>query len=119
MALSRKLDPSGLVVTRATGVLTAEDLTAKAPSLAPELVDLREIDDFDVTADAIRELAQRAIRNAERLRPGRMAFLVSSDAVFGMCRMFQALVDGSALEVRVFRDPPEAYAWLGISAAGK
>jgi hypothetical protein len=115
MALSRTTEASGLVVTRGDGVLTAFDLLARPGSTSPELLDLREVEDFPVTAEAIRELAEKIVRRAERSRPGRLAVLVSSDPVFGMFRMLQALVDGSGLELQVFREPREARAWLGVA----
>ena len=113
MALISRLEPTGLVVTRATGVLTASDLTEKQAHPTPELLDLREIEDFAVTAEGIRELAEHAASRAEQLAPGRLAVLVASDTVFGMFRMLQALLDGTGIEIRVFRDPAQAYAWLG------
>jgi hypothetical protein len=56
------------------------------------------------------------VRSAERARPGRVAVLVSSDTVFGLFRMLQALVDGSPLELCVFRDPAQANAWLSTAS---
>jgi hypothetical protein len=47
--------------------------------------------------------------------PGtRRAFVASSDATFGMARMFALQSDGVGQTIEVFRDLRSAEAWLGL-----
>jgi hypothetical protein len=47
-----------------------------------------------------------------RFAPMRWALLVERAVDFGMGRMAEALLDASAIELRVFQDPVEAEAWV-------
>jgi hypothetical protein len=76
----------------------------------PELVDCRGLSTL-FSADDLRALAARMERPASP-RPWRCAVLVSSDVVYGLARMYDAFVDAAPIEVRPFRDPAEATAWL-------
>jgi hypothetical protein len=59
----------------------------------------------------VRELADFTVgsRPGER---GRNAFLVASEVTYGLCRMYEMLVDTSKLEHQVFRDHAAAVEWL-------
>lgn len=50
--------------------------------------------------------------NAQRLRCGRTALLVGSDAQCGMARMYIALTEAIHPDTAVFRDYDEAVSWL-------
>jgi len=41
----------------------------------------------------------------------RAALLVSTDVAYGVMRMVAGWAEGSGIDVEVFRDPDEAYAW--------
>ena len=45
----------------------------------------------------------------------KIAFVASSDAAFGMARMYQAFRAGSQASFHVFREMSEAREWLGLS----
>ncbi len=124
MSLTYRVDvPSGLIVTCGTGSVTDEDVVAKERSLHSdpaarscrfELLDLREVERFSVSGETMRRLAEMHAETAEGLRKSRVAVIALSDATFGMWRMYQALVEGSGLDVKVFRELGEARAWLGV-----
>ena len=94
-----------------------QDQTCADPSFSSEfsqLVDMRAVTEVDMTFDHVRMLAQRRIFSLASKR----AFVASSPAVFGMGRMWQALVELSdhPSQVRVFYDLPRALQWLGLRA---
>ena len=44
-----------------------------------------------------------------------MAIVANTEAGFGLARMYQALMEGSGTEIKVFRDLHEGRCWLGLS----
>ncbi|HTE18417.1 MAG TPA: hypothetical protein VK689_08550 [Armatimonadota bacterium] len=83
------------------------------PHFHPEmrqLVDARRITSVEATSAGIREMA----RSLPFTRESRMALVVSTDAAFGVARMFQNLVDHSGEQMLVVRDICEATRWLGL-----
>lgn len=111
-----------LILSRAWGVLTDQELRthltafSNDPRFRPnfhQLADFREVTDLAVTSSGVRYLA----RESPFTGGSRRALVVSSDAAFGLGRMFQILDDESAPEVEVFRDLDDALAWLGLTEA--
>ena len=49
-----------------------------------------------------------------RLGSVRKAIVALSPVAYGMARMYQTMMDGSPVEVEVFRDLQEARRWLGV-----
>lgn len=83
------------------------------PDFDPEmrqLVDARRITSVEVTSAGIREMAQQL----PFTRESRMALVVSTDAAYGVARMFQNLVDHGGEQMLVVRDMCEAARWLGL-----
>ena len=66
---------------------------------APTLSELREV--ISVMQDPIAKTGDR-----------RIAIVVSRDMSFGVARQFQALFGSPTADVQIFRDEPEARAWL-------
>jgi hypothetical protein len=108
-----------LVLSRGWGVLINSEILAhvRALSIDPrfvpnfhQLANLRDVEDVEVTASTIRELA--------RLNPygegSRRAVVVTSDLLFGMARMYQILRDEPADELEIFRKLDDALRWLGV-----
>lgn len=76
------------------------------------LADHSALDPSAATPDAIRTIAAEAARVSE-LRTGYTAIVVSSDALFGLGRMWEAYVgDSATARMRVVRSVDEAYTWL-------
>ena len=121
MPAAYAIDSSRAVIfSRAWGVHTDEDLREhyqalrEDPAFDPsfrQLIDLREVEKYEVSAATLRDLAHLRI-----FRQGtRRAIVVGNDVMFGMARMFVSY-SGTAQggDVAIFRDPVEARRWLGV-----
>ena len=67
-----------------------------------------------VSPQDVRQLAHFLIGRGERIRGGRAAVVVTQEVGFGMARMLELLTQNAPLSVGVFKDPNEAYEWLGL-----
>lgn len=77
-----------------------------------ELVDLRAVTNFSVSADTIRNAASSPPRFGPE---SRQAAVVASDIGYGLCRMYGMLVESKRPNVGVFRNLDEAVQWLAKS----
>jgi hypothetical protein len=120
MSMSYRIDPQRrLVLTRGWGVLSAQellDITSQIlvdPRFDPtyrSLGDLREVTQIDMDTLATAHTAATPL-----FLPGtRRAIVATSDAVFGMARMFASFAERAGQEVRVFRELHHAEAWLEV-----
>jgi hypothetical protein len=121
MPISYSIDPERrLVLTKAWGVLTDNDLLQHKENLARdpafsvgmrELSDVREIQRLDVTSTGVRAMVAHDDRRAHQSAQHRMALVVPNDEVFGMARMYQTM-GAPDNPVRIFRNLQLAEAWL-------
>lgn len=112
----------GVVFSRASGVLTDQDLLdhhdrlSGDPDFDPSMhhfFDLEEVEEVDVSPRGIRALAQRSPFGPD----SRRALVVDPDrpALFGMLRMYEAWCEQHPDDMRVQYDHTgEARRWLGI-----
>jgi hypothetical protein len=118
VALSVTVDVArGLIVTRASGVLTFEDVLSGReqarthPSFDArynDLFDLRDVTDIHITGAEMARIAGTSV-----LSPGvYRAFVVRTQVQYGMARMFSGLAEPHDQHVFVFRDLAVAEAWL-------
>lgn len=117
MPATYRLDPERrLVVITLAGVVTGAELDEvrtqirEDPAFDPSfsvLVDASELNPAALTGQVVRARAAAP-------PPGRMrvAVVAPADAVFGIARMYQMMVEGSGKPVGVFRSTDEAMAWL-------
>ena len=108
------------ITVRASGEFSIGDILSfravllAHPEVEPDMHAL--IDARDVTAmptpREFRILASNAEGFRRRLGSMRIAMLASSDYVFGMLRMYKAVLQGGPLIMEIFRDPDEARTWL-------
>ena len=112
----------GLVISRAWGVLTDDDLLGRARTLAHDprirpdmrqLSDFREITELKVHSATIREMVALSPFGTG----ARRAVIVGSDASYGMARMYQLLQDTTPESVDVYRELEPALAWLELTDA--
>lgn len=82
----------------------------------PGLIDCRGVKSLFSIMD-LRRTAADARRRPELQVPGRAAVLASSNLVYGLLRMYEVFNEGNPAEIRVFRKPEEAMAWLKGGAA--
>jgi hypothetical protein len=110
----------GAVFSRGWGRLTNDDLLAAQDALRADpafhpgfrqLYDLTDVTDIAVTREAFPTFRARAPFD----HTARQAFVVGSQAAFGMVRMYELLHDLAEDQFRVFRDLHEARDWLGIA----
>ena len=108
----------GILFTRAWGRFTDDDVLEHQrrkkvdPDFDPgyrELVDLSQVEEFELTVDGILEI----VANDNWGNKARRAFISPTDVIFGMARMYETLLDGAPQEVAVFRTVSEAWQWLG------
>lgn len=116
----------GVVLSRAWGVLTDDDLLGQQrrlgqdPDFEPrlnQLFDFREVTDVQVTGHGIRVLAERDLFHED----ARRAFIIHPGALlmFGMMRMFENLTAEFPDEMRVqFDHIGKAREWLGLPDEG-
>ena len=118
----------GFVMVRAWGTATAEGFEALDRELIEHpqwragrsvLFDLRELDMTELSSPGTRTSAAFVTSISEALGDGRWACVMGRDVDYGLARMFQALTDGTELEVMVFREIEEALAWLGSPEGGR
>jgi hypothetical protein len=111
-----------IVLSRGWGIITDRELLAHTRALAADprfaphfcqLADLRDITHLQVTGVTIRQLARLSPFEAG----ARRALVGSTDAVYGMARMFQLMRDKSPDDIQVFRDLDAALEWLGMAGA--
>lgn len=91
----------------------AQDRMIDDPALDPSfdrIIDCTDVTEFAVSGDTIRQLARRSPFDANVRR----AFVVKSDLVFGMARMFQSYVDSDAQQSRIFESMAQARQWFGL-----
>ena len=113
------IDPStGLMLTRADGVVTFHDVNAhldveqrNRDLNRPELIDARGVTTDLTTAD-VRRLVQRAGAMLRTVDLGPTAIVTTNDVVYGMARMYSILAEGVGVNVEVFRDIDAATTWL-------
>jgi hypothetical protein len=80
-----------------------------------QLVDMTGVTELRITTDLINETARDQFFEAGTRR----AIVASSDAVFGMARMFALRAESVGQTIEVFRESGPAEAWLGLHSPRK
>jgi len=110
-----------LVLSRAWGVFTAQDLYGHYTALSADpvfdpsfsqLVDLRDVEQVDMEPSVIRRHALERLFAAGAQR----ALVTSSDVAYELARMYGTSAAYVPQNVRVFREMPDAEQWLGLEA---
>ena len=117
MPAEYRIDPAErMVYNRGWGVFTDDDLAAGRaamsadPTFHPEfdqLYDFTEVTDLRVSSRTLRELAA----TSPFATTARRAVVVSSEAAFGLARMYAIMAMREDL-IQVFRDRESAMLWL-------
>jgi hypothetical protein len=120
MPASYRIDREhGVVLSRAWGVLAADEVVAHYRDLASDadfdpgfvqLIDLRNVERIEMSFAAVRSLAERPVFAAGQRR----AIVVSTTEQFGVARMYGSLCAFAGEVVDVFRKLETAAWWLGI-----
>ena len=106
-----------LVISIASGFLTAEDLVAHQRKLlgdsdfdpsCSQIFDCTAVSGIDFNAEDVGALAARTIFSPH----SRRALLVTTDEQYGLFLMFKMIREGHGEHgIRVFRDKREAFRW--------
>jgi hypothetical protein len=109
----------GIVLTRYEGRLSDHDVLglqrrlAADPEFVPalrQLIDMREIEELEITSEGIQRLAQGNPFGTGSRRAG----VASKDDVYGVARMFEMMRQEKGDELRIFRSLDDALDWLGL-----
>ena len=124
MPITHRFDSSlNVLFVEMRGLITDEELlhyaktattNLEAPLSCNELIDLRGTEGPGASTDSLRRVAA-TFRDSERAPEGvKIALVASSDAAYGIARMYQAFRAGSQATFHVFRELGEARDWLGL-----
>jgi hypothetical protein len=118
MPITARVEESGRVYIRASGLVTYEDLrnfvweTRARPAIgSPQLFDARDAQ-TDLTVEQIQSLQNTVRDQFERGEIGPTAIVARADSVFGMDPMHQSYTVGHTVPVRVFQELAAAEEWL-------
>lgn len=123
MAMTTERTASGIVV-RLSGEVSSRDLVEASAHLdhfdlngptLPRLIDARRVTGIGTSYPEMAGFAEVRARSSPA-QDTRTAILVDSDAAFGIATLYQGLLSTDRLEVKVFREQPEALAWLGMNS---
>jgi hypothetical protein len=89
-------------------------LEAAEPEPFGRLLDLAAVAGVRLTADEMYHIARTRRAATVGRRPFRTAILAPTILTYGIGRMYEVLMEGSAVEVGVFRDAGGAAGWLGV-----
>ncbi len=110
----------GLVHTRCTGAVTLDEVVAHFRSLESDpllpscpnvLLDLAGTESVPESRQ-LRSVVDELQRMAPRVVFGACAIVATSDALFGMSRMFEVFAERQFSRTHVFRDLSRARSWL-------
>lgn len=122
MPVRYEIDPaSGRLCTTCAGAVTLDEVLAHFRELAGDaslparvdvLLDLSEVESIPAS-DQLRSIAGEIERLRARVKWGACAIVATRDALYGMSRVFQVLIDEHFVRSSVFREREEAERWLG------
>lgn len=109
----------GLVFV-AEGVLSGEALIreterahAANASLRYQIIDLRQVERMDITAEQIQQIAEADREAAERGPGAKVAIIANHDLTIGLSRIYLIHAQSAKLESRIFCSLDEAWEWIG------
>jgi hypothetical protein len=121
MPVTYAIDPTKkLIRTRCAGPITLQEVIDHFHTLGQDptcpdrldvLLDVSEAQSLPQSAQ-IRGVSEALGKLRKKVRFGACAIVASSDAFFGMMRVFEAMSQEYFRVIRVFRAAPEAEEWL-------
>jgi len=112
-----------IIYTKAEGLVRLEDISLYFSSVAtlPLKPGYRVFADYsgvdlELSSEDIHKMAEmrQALRNVDTKDKVNIAVYCMKDLIFGVGRMYQALLGEEKYNVMIFRDENEARKWLGI-----
>jgi len=83
------------------------------------LIDFKDVAEIQVSNAEIEEVVHLCWEAAEANPNPLVAIIAESDVLFGLARMYEALISGTDWEVMVFRATQEAEDWIHARAKEK
>lgn len=117
---STEQEGRGLVVV-ARGVISGEQLLRQtrktyAPDVVQRLryqiIDLRDVERMDITAEQMKQLASLNRQAAEAAAGAKIAIVACHDLTVGLSRIYSAYAQSPQLQARIFRSMEDARAWV-------
>ena len=130
MPIAARIEESGRIYIRASGLVTYEDLRnytfereARPILGSPQLFDARDAQ-TDLTVEQIQSLLNTVRDQFERGEIGPTAIVAHADSLFAQAHVYQSYSVGHATPVRIFNDIAAAEQWLsnldtGAAQAGQ
>ena len=102
-------------------VLESLQAVLSHPDYRPGMRSLTDLREMKHLADAndIKRLARFLVGQANRLKPAKVAVVVSSQASYGMMRMLQVYCSELPIAIEIFDDLDEAERWLGLPVSAE
>lgn len=92
-------------------------LEESEPQPFNRLLDLTHLVEIRLNGSEVCEIAQARLLATAKLPPFRTAILAASPFAYSIARLYEDLMDGSWIEVGVFRDATSAAQWLRVPLA--
>ena len=114
---------AGFLRAEGSGHLSLQDLQEALAAIVehpdftpgmPQLCDLSDVEDVDLTYGDLKAVVEWAMGRAERLGRSKVALVASEPVVFGVSRMYGVLAQDLPTDIRVFRTREDALRWLGV-----
>ena len=127
MAIKHTYNADGGVLITGTGVVTATEVFDRIDSLYATaeqvsqirylLIDFTAVSSWKMTPAEIVKTAQLD-RNAVQINPAMIITIAANDErTYGLSRMWEAYLDSSPLQSRVFKTVADCEAWLASLSA--
>jgi hypothetical protein len=125
MPITYRFSPEGFVRTECVGDITMPEVHAHFRALEADPATPAQLnvllDMSRMTSLPESDQLQAIVGDIRRLEPkvswGACAIVATSDALFGMSRMFEVFAERQFSRTRVFREPEKALRWLAEGRA--
>ena len=123
MPISIHYDPEqNILYTDATGAISIDDIMSyyseiEHMNLNPQysvLADYSEAS-IELSYDDVKRMTSRRRKVSQGSDSVKIAVVAKSDVVFGVARMYEAMINDERFKVNAFRDREKAVQWLEIS----
>ena len=94
------------------GAMEDHRVEARARALRFGLVDLTDVTELRITSEHVRAIAAESHITARLASHVSVAIVAPRDAIYGMARMWEILVEGTGWDIRIVRLREEALDWL-------
>ncbi len=94
------------------GSMEEHRVESRARALRFGLVDLTDVTELRITSEDVRAIAAECHITARLAPHAAVAIVAPRDALYGMARMWEILVEGTGWDIRIVRLREEALDWL-------